>query len=843
MKRITILLVFLQTIGQMTFAQQLNEIEKKRVKLPNGWSLTPVGRQLPLGDLPLNIAVSRSQRYLAVTNNGQSTQSIQLVDVKTEMVLDNKIIGKSWGGLVFSSDEKFLYASGGNDNWILKYAINHGKLTTVDTITLGAPWPNKISPAGITLDDQRQVLYVVTKEDNSLYVFDLKTKSIKQKLPLGGEAYTCLLSPDKRELYISGWAMDKILVYDTWRQKLIDSVAVSDNPNDLFLSSTGTYLYVSNANDNSVSVIDIKKRKLLETLNAALYATRLSGSTTNSVALSSNEKTLYIANADNNCLAVFDVSRPGKSTSKGFIPTGWYPTCVRIAGNKIFVTNGKGLAPFANPKGPNPSVKKEPVVLHEGIANKPDEVQYIAGMFKGALSIIDLPSEKALAAYSQAVYRNIPYHLEDERITEGEEDNPVPRKVGEKSPIKHVFYLIKENRTYDQVLGDLPQGNGDKSLVLFGEKITPNQHALAKQFVLLDNFYVDGEVSSDGHNWSMGAYATDFLEKNWPSHYGRRGSSEASSGLRAVANNKDGFIWDNANRSEVSFRTYGEFSNNQFLPQIPVLKNHLCPYFPSFNGSIRDTARFGLFKREFDSLLAVNAVPQLVTIKFPNDHTEGTAVGRPTPFAHVADNDLAVGMLVEYLSKSPIWKESVIFILEDDAQNGPDHVDAHRSTAYVAGGFVKRGFVDHTMYSTSSVLRTIEFILGMPPMTQYDAAATPMWRCFAKEPDRSGFMSLPAEVDLNEKNGGDNKLTRLSNKLDFSNEDRVPDPVLNEILWKYVHGENSTMPVPVRAAFFKGKDQKEEDDDKKTLAVSPTGNETIPACGRVGRLHGGGCTR
>ena len=812
MKKIIIVLAFIQSFGQHVFAQELKDIEKKRVLLPNGWSLTSVGRHLPLGDLPLNIAVSRSQRYLAVTNNGQSIHSIQLVDTKSEKILDNKIISNGWGGIVFSSDEKYLYVSGGNNNWILKYAISNGKLNTVDTFKLGAPWPNKISPSGITIDDQRQLLYVVTKENNSLYVIDLKTKAIQQKLALGGEAYTCRLSPDKKELYISLWGGDKILVYDTYKNSMIDSVAVGDNPNDICLDSKGAYLFVSNANDNSVSVIDIKKRKVLETLNTALYATQLSGSTTNSVSLSRDEKTLYIANADNNCLAVYDVSQKGKSTSKGFIPTGWYPTCVRVIGKKLFISNGKGLKPFANPKGPNPMVKKQPVVLHEGIPNKPEEVQYIAGMFQGDMSIIDVPSEKQLAVYAQAVYSNAPFNKEQELSAQGEKGNPIPQDTGEVSPIKHVFYIIKENRTYDQVLGDMPEGNGDKKLVLFGEKITPNQHALARQFVLLDNFYVDGEVSSDGHNWSMGAYAADFLEKTWPAYYGRKGGSEASSGMRTVANNKAGFIWDNASRSGVTFRTYGEFSDNKFRPQVPVLEGHVCPYFPSFNGKIRDTTRFGLWRREFDSLVAVNALPQLMTIKFPNDHTEGTAVGRPTPFSHVADNDLAVGMFVEYLSKSPVWKESVVFILEDDAQAGPDHVDAHRSTAYIAGPYVKRGFVDHTMYSTSSVLRTIELILGMPPMTQYDAAATPMWRSFAREANPRGFVSLPAQVDLNDKNKDENKMALASAKLDFSNEDRIPDQLMNEILWKFVYGENSRMPAPVRAAFFKQKEEKDDDD-------------------------------
>ena len=784
--------------------------ELKRVQLPNGWSITPAGRHLTVGDLPLNMAVSRSQRYLAVTNNGQSAHSIQLVDVQHEKVLHNKAIDKSWGGLAFSNDEKYLYVAGGNDNWVLKYAISYDSLATVDTFKLGAPWPNKISPAGITIDDQRQLLYVVTKENNSLYVVDMKTKTFQQQLSLGGEAYTCLLSPNKKELYISGWATNKILVYDTWKQRMVDSVGVGDNPNDICLNKKGTVLYVANANDNSVSVIDIKKRKVLETLNAALYTTKLSGSTTNSVNLSADEKTLYIANADNNCLAVFDVSVPGKSTSKGFIPAGWYPTCVRVTGKKLFVTNGKGLAPFANPDGPNPMVKKQPVVLHEGIPNKPKEVQYIAGMFQGDLEIIDVPVEKQLAIYSKAVYANVPYNKEQEQVAGVEPGNPIPQKTGGVSPIKHVFYIIKENRTYDQVLGDIPEGNGDKKLVLFGERVTPNQHALAKQFVLLDNFYVDGEVSSDGHNWSMGAYATDFLEKTWPSYYGRKGGSEASSGLREVANNKDGFIWDNCKRSGVTFRTYGEFTNNNFRPQVPVLEGHFCTYFPSFNGNIRDTTRCGLWRRDFDSLLAINAVPQLVTVKFPNDHTEGTAAGRPTPFAHVADNDLAVGMFIEHLSKTPIWKESVVFIIEDDAQAGPDHVDAHRSTCYLAGGFVKRGFVDHTMYSTSSILRTIELILGMPPMTQYDAAATPMWRCFNKETNEQGFAALPAQVDLTEKNTIENKLSMVSGKLDFSKEDLIPDQLMNEIIWKFVKGEGTPMPAPVRAAFFKSRN--DEDD-------------------------------
>ncbi|HZH97146.1 MAG TPA: alkaline phosphatase family protein, partial [Flavisolibacter sp.] len=368
----------------------------------------------------------------------------------------------------------------------------------------------------------------------------------------------------------------------------------------------------------------------------------------------------------------------------------------------------------------------------------------------------------------------------------------------------------KENRTYDQVLGDMPEGNGDTSLVLFGEKITPNQHKLAREFVLLDNFYVDGEVSADGHNWSTSAGATDYLEKNWPTSYGGRGGEYDGEGTRAVANPKGGFIWDYCKRAGVSYRTYGEFADN-YKANIPVLEGNFCPYFTSWDETVRDTVRFYQWRREFDSLVAANSLPKFNSLRFINDHTEGSSVGRPTPFAHVADNDLAVGLFVEHLSKSPVWKESVVFIVEDDAQNGPDHVDAHRSTAYVAGPFVKRGFVDHTMYSTSSMLRTMELILGLPPMSQYDAAATPMWRSFTATPDLSPFVALPANVDLNEKNKATTASARLSETFDFSKEDLIPDMVFSEVIWKAIKGEHSVMPAPRRSAFVKLVDEEEEE--------------------------------
>ena len=772
--------------------------------LPNGWMLTPVGTSLPLGDLPLNMAVSSSKKWMAVTNSGQSKHSLQVIDLVNKKVIVNRRIPKAWYGLKFSADEQYLYASGGHDNWILKYSFQQNKLKLVDSIKLGDKWPNKISPAGIDIDDAKNLLYTVTKENNSLYVIDLKTKKILQQKQLAGEGYGCLLSPDKKLLYISCWGCDRVYIYNTQVGEFSGEIAVGDNPNEICLTKKGDFLFVCNANDNSVSVINTSKRQVVEVLNTALYPNSPAGSTTNGVALSEDEKTLYVANADNNCLAVFDVSKPGSSHSRGFIPTGWYPTNVKVIGKKIYVTNGKGFTSKANPLGPNPTRKHEDVIYQGG---KPVN-QYIGGLFTGTMSIIDQPSEVQLSEYSRVVYNNTPFG-KTKPVDPVHEGNPIPLKSGEQSPIKYVFYIIKENRTFDQVLSDIPGGNGDSSLLLFGRKFTPNQHNLAEQFVLLDNFYCDGEVSADGHNWSLGAYATDYLEKNWPTKYGDRGGTYDAEGTRAIANNK-AFIWDQCKKAGISYRTYGEFADD-YMANLPVLENHFCPYFTSWDQKVRDTTRFNQWKREFDSLLAQNAVPRFNSMRFINDHTEGLAKGRPTLFAHVADNDWAVGLFIEYLSKSKIWKESAVFIVEDDAQNGPDHVDAHRTTAYVAGGFVKRKFIDHTTYSTTSMLHTIELILGLQPMSQFDASAESMWRSFSKTADLTPFKSVPPNIDITEKNIALSQWQKLSEKFDFAKEDRVPDMEFNLVIWHGIKGDHVPFPAPRRAAFLKSIEDKDDE--------------------------------
>lgn len=780
-----------------------NNPKAPKVLLSNGWSLTPAGRSLPLGDLPLNMQVSASCNLLAVTNNGQGIQTVQLIDPKKETLLDEKIIAKAWYGLKFSSNEKKLYASGGNDNIILVYPIVSKKIGKADTLRIGDPWPKeKICPTGLDVDDASQKLYTVTKEDSSLYVIDLTTKKVTNKISLGAEAYSCVLSPNKRELYITLWGGSMLSVFNTISGKITASIHVESHPNELICSKSGKYIFVANANDNSVSVIDAKKHKVTEVISATLFPTKLTGSTTNGLALSPNEKTLYIANADNNCVAVFDVSSPGKSVSKGFIPTGWYPTSVRTTANKILVANGKGFSSLPNPDGP------QPIPINNKKANNRD--QYIAHLFQGTLSIINVPTMQKFKSYTQQVYENTPLKQTATPLKEVA-GNPIPSQKNQISPIKYVFYIIKENRTYDQVLGDMKEGNGDPSLCLFPEKISPNHHALARQFVLLDNFYVNAEVSPDGHNWSTAAYATDFVEKTWPTLYGQRGGNYDFEGTRKIAYPKDGFIWDYCKRRGVSYRSYGEFVDHG-KATMKSLEGHICASYEGFNLDYKDVDRYAVWQDDFDSLLMQNKVPQFNVIRLPNDHTSGQRKGKYTPYAAVADNDLALGMMVEYISQSPIWKEAAIFILEDDAQNGPDHVDAHRSPAFVISPYIKKGSVNHTMYSTASILHTIELILGLPSMSQYDDAALPLFDCFTSSPDLSSYKTKPANVNLDERNTVWNNSAKKSEEFNLAKEDDVPDLEMNEVLWKYVKGENAVMPAPRRSAFVLQTGRKKDDD-------------------------------
>ncbi|HXB94761.1 MAG TPA: alkaline phosphatase family protein, partial [Puia sp.] len=452
-----------------------------------------------------------------------------------------------------------------------------------------------------------------------------------------------------------------------------------------------------------------------------------------------------------------------------------------------------------DPYGPSPLEKEETHQRSEGHPH-----QYIGNMLKGTLSVIPIPTAAELADYTRQVYANSSYSPEKELTAPGEEGNPIPRRAGESSPIKYVFYILKENRTYDQVLGDEPGGNGDTSLVLFGKRITPNAHAIAEDFVLLDNFYVDAEVSADGHNWSMAGYATDFVEKTWPTNYSGRGGAYDFDGSRPIANPTKGFIWDYCDRAGVSFRNYGEFMDNGY-PTLPTLKKkeHYCTRYPGWNLGIQDVYRESIFEKDFDSLVKTGNLPHFSTIYLPNDHTSGLNKGAYSPISQVADNDLALGRLIDHISHTPVWAQSAIFVLEDDAQDGPDHVDAHRSPAFVISPYVRRHSVNHTLYSTTSILRTMELILGLPPMSQFDAASTPLYGCFTPTADTTSFTFLPAGVDINTRNTASGPSAELSGHFDLSDADRIPDRLMNAVLWHAIKGEGSPVPQPRRSAFVR----------------------------------------
>ena len=784
---------------------QKYELNKNPYQLPNGWKISAIGETSKMGDLPMQLVVHPSKKWMVGINAGQSNQSLMVYDCKTGNRTDSVSINKTFYGGVFNSNGKDFYVNGGNNNWIEHFAFSKGKLKLVDTIFLGKPWPVKISPVGICLDKKNEFLYTTTKEDSAIYQINLKTKKAKIFAKINSEGYSIIFDDKHNLLWVSEWGNSSIAAFDIASGLLKNRIKVGSNPNEMILDKKSNRIFVTCGNDNSVHVVSTEENIAKEILNTAIYPSSPTGSTPNGLDIDNTKGILFVANADNNNLALFDIREIGETKIIGFVPTGWYPTQVKVVSGQVFVSNGKGLISMANPRGPSPLYRKNSAEYQKGIKSSP--VQYIGGLFKGVLQKFSVDFMLTnLPTLTEQVKLNTPYNsgqlLGDIEIPE---KNPIPSKIGQTSPIKHVFYIIKENRTYDQVLGDVAGGNGDTSLLLFGENITPNQHKLVKEFVLLDNFYVDAEVSADGHNWSTAAIANDYTEKTWPISYGGRGGNYVYEGQSKVAHPDKGFIWDHAKRANISFRTYGEFADD-YKPNIKVLENHLCPHFTSWDEKVRDTSRFYQWKSDFDSLININQVPQLSTLRFINDHTEGVRKNRPTPFAHIADNDLAVGMFVEYLSKSKIWESSVVFILEDDAQNGADHVDAHRSTAYLAGGYVKRNFIDHNSYSTSSMLRTMELILGMSPMSQYDAASKSMWRCFNDTSNNEIFNAVPAKVDLNEKNASTNSkstsfLMHESEKLDLDKEDLADEQLMNSLLWKYVKGEHAIPPAIKRIGF------------------------------------------
>ncbi|HEY6050425.1 MAG TPA: alkaline phosphatase family protein, partial [Thermoanaerobaculia bacterium] len=674
---------------------------------------------------------------------------------------------------------------------------------------------------GLALDPSGKRLFAVNVLGQTLSAVDLATGKASGSVALAAEPYTCLVSQDGSTLFVSLWGGATVLLFDPTTLAPTGEIPTGEHPNAMALSKDGATLFVACANTNAVWAADVASRTAREQISIALEPKTPPGSTPNALGLSPDGRTLLVANADNNSVAVVDVTRAGNSRVRGWIPTGWYPTGAQFSrdGKTIYVLSGKGLVSAANPRGPQPAIPTAPG-------------QSTRDALEGTLSFVPVPDDATLARWTAKVRALTPYRdanlLAPARAPRG---SPVPARVGAASPIRHVFYVIRENRTYDQILGDMKEGNGEADLCLFGEDVTPNAHALARDFVLLDNFYVNAEVSYDGHTFSTGAYATDVVEKIWPMNYANRGGEYLSEGggenrnpYGNVAAPAGGYIWDACNRAGVSVRSYGEFvhdphpavarktppvlgefraSRGPYAASVPGLEGRIAPLYPPFDLSIPDNQRIDAWLEEFRQFEKDGNLPRLSIVRLGGDHTEYARAGSPTPRAMIAENDLALGRLVEEISKSRYWKESAIFVLEDDAQNGPDHVDCHRSPAFVISPWTRRGAVDSTMYTTCGMLRTMELILGLPPMSQCDAAARPMYGAFSTRAASAPWAHVPARVPIDEMNGADAPGAEASAAGNLEEADRVPDVAFNEILWKLVRGKDAVMPPPVHAGWVR----------------------------------------
>jgi YVTN family beta-propeller protein len=769
---------------------------------PQGWLVTPAGRQTDLGPGPLAVAASPRGNLVLVADAGYTDHALLAIDPATGSVIQKikapggKSSGPwdvSWGhahgyyvGLAFSPDGSRAWASDGAGNSLHTFTISGQTVTEGNQITLSTNNGNADSyPAGIAVNASGTRLYVAGNFSDTLYVVNPATKSVVKTARVGHLPYGVALSPDGSLAFVSNGGAKTVSVVDTKTANVVRTVRVGTHPSAITTSPNRDEIYVANTDSDSISVLSASTGSVLRTIDIRPYANAPMGASPNALSVSPDGSTLYVANAGDNDVAVVRLATAGAADRiAGLIPTAWYPSGVTMdpAGSTLFVTNMKAL-------GVGPSL---------------DPTVYWPTNMHGSLSTIAVPDATTLATDTARVRANdlfdVPHTVPPGSV--------IPSGPGDTSPITHVIYVMKENRTYDQVLGDLGKGNGDPSLAIYGQNVTPNQHELSSRFVTFDNFYADAEVSADGWSWTNAANANTYVQKNWPldyNGYGRPvwdfgGFDNAETAGIPGADPFHGYLWDDLARNGVSFRNFGFYMNNPSIvpASMPNLVGHTDPKYPGWDLLLTDQTRMDRWLHVFQGYEQQGSMPTVQFVYLPSDHTYATTQHARKPSAYVADNDQAFGELVDAVSHSSFWPSTAIFAVEDDAQDGPDHVDAHRSTAYVISPYTQTGQVDSTFYSGVSVLRTMELLVGVPPMSQFDAAATPMSAAFSSTPNLRPFNVVPPGVSLTATNGASAPLSGASAQIDFSRPDEIPMALMNRILWKAAKGKDSVMPAPVR---------------------------------------------
>lgn len=844
---------------------RVGDADPTRIVVPTNQVLSPVGKQVPFGGRPVDIALSPNGKWLAVLDRA-SVLTIGLENGQVVSRVPHK--GGSYAGLAFAPDGSQLYASSIQGTIGVFEVEDSGELETEPPIKLAEELktaPDGILPVGLAIDRDGKSLWAVLNLRNSLAEIDRATGRVKREIAVGNAPFGVVLLGDKA--LVSNWGgrlPDKdsttgpagrgasvrvdpvrfiasdgsVSVVDLVAGKQTQEIVVGLHPCELIATPDARHVLVANANSDSVSVIDVAAGKVVETIATRPAEKLLFGSAPNALALSADGHTIYVANGTNNSVAVFDFS-PGGSTLRGSFPTGWYPGGLVIdePRKSIYVANIKGVG------SRNTDWRGERKVKGK------DVFGYQSHDHLGTISLVPLEAIKDLKPHTAKVLANNRLTATINALAPPRPEakpRAIPQRHGEPSLIKHVLYIIKENRTYDQVFGDVKRGEGSEELCIFGSEVTPNHHKLVDEFVLLDNFYCSGVLSADGHQWATEAYVTDYLERGfggWPRSYPYAGGD-------ALAYASSGFLWDNALAHKKSLRIYGEFVRatirfkdpavterpkfmdcyRDFLDQtgkieitaaanIESLQPYVCPGAIGFPSIVPDIYRADQFKRELARFEADGKLPNLMIMLLPNDHTSGTRPGMPTPEASVADNDLALGQVIEAISHSRFWKETAVFVVQDDPQAGFDHIDGHRTVALAVSPYTRRHAVDSTNYNQTSMIRTMELVLGLPPMNQLDASATSMANAFTDAPDLTPYDAVKNNIPLDQLNPELKSIrderqlhwAKVSLELPLDDVDEADEDTLNRIIWHSVRKRDDTYPAwAVLPA-----DQLEEEEDEE----------------------------